>query len=91
MSNPGGGGISAEQLKARYVGTGHADMSKYEFLTNQHRDTYASHVGHYDQLSYYAVATNESVGRLRLEFLEKMVQPCGPPPPRKEVDKLLEK
>jgi len=49
-----------------------------EFLTNQHRDTYASHVGHYDQLSYYAVATNESVGRLRLEFLEKMVQPCGP-------------
>lgn len=28
MSNPGGASISAEQLKARYVGTGHADMSK---------------------------------------------------------------
>lgn len=91
MSAPGGGSISSEQLKARYVGTGHADMSKYEWLTNQHRDTYASHIGHYDQLSYYAVARNESIGRLKLEFLERMVQPCGPPPPTKDVDKILEK
>jgi splicing factor 3B subunit 5 len=90
MSNPGGAGISTEQLKARYVGTGHTDMSKYEWLTNQHRDTYASHIGHYDQLSYFAVAQNESIGRVRLQFLEKMVQPCGPPPPTKNVDKLLE-
>ena len=115
MSNAGGSGISTEQLKARYVGTGrffmsdsflfyftaspysillnqffsplagHADMSKYEWLTNQHRDTYASHVGHYDQLSYYAVAQNESIGRLRLQFLENMIAPCGP-----YVKKMLE-
>jgi len=91
MSNPGGANISTEQLKARYVGTGHADMSKYEWLTNQHRDTYASHVGHYDQLSYLAVARNESVQRMRLECLEKMVQPCGPHPPTKDVERLLEK
>mmetsp|Transcript_12081 Transcript_12081/g.19055 ORF Transcript_12081/g.19055 Transcript_12081/m.19055 type:complete len:92 (-) Transcript_12081:43-318(-) len=91
MSNPGGATISAEQLKARYVGTGHADMSKYEFVTNQHRDTYASHVSHYDQLSYYAVAQNESVGRARLQFLEKMIRPCGPPPPSKNVDAMDEK
>ncbi|CAB9506796.1 Splicing factor 3b subunit [Seminavis robusta] len=91
MSAPGGGSISAEQLKARYVGTGHADMSKHEFLTNQHRDTYASHIGHYDQLFYYSVAQNQAVGRVRLEFLEKMVQPCGPPPKRTEVERLLEK
>ena len=49
-----------------------------EWITNQHRDTYASHVAHYDQLSYYAVAQNESIGRVRLQFLEKMIQPCGP-------------
>ena len=49
-----------------------------EWLTNQHRDTYASHVAHYDQLSYYAVAQNESIGRARLQFLQKMIQPCGP-------------
>jgi splicing factor 3B subunit 5 len=91
MSNPGGAAISTEQLKARYVGTGHADTSPYEWLTNQHRDTYASHLGHYDQLSYYATAQNESIGRTRLMFLEKMVLPCGPPPPTKDVEKLLQK
>ena len=90
MSNPGGLNLSTEQLKARYVGTGHADMSKYDWLTNQHRDTYASHVGHYDQLAYYAVASNESIGRLRLQFLESMIQPCGPPPPPKSADKKLQ-
>jgi|UniRef100_A0A8J9X733 splicing factor 3B subunit 5 len=90
MSNPGGAAISAEQLKARYVGTGHPDMTKYEWMTNQHQDTYASHVGHYDQLSYMAVAQNQAIGRTRLEFLEKMVQPCGPPPPTKDVERLLE-
>ena len=84
MSTPGGASISAEQLKARYIGTGNADMSKHEWITNQHRDTYASHVGHYDQLSYFAVALNESVHRVRTQMLEKMYQPCGPPPPKKE-------
>lgn len=89
-ANPGGAGMTTEQLKARYIGTGSADQSKYEFLTNQHRDTYASHLGHYDQLSYMAVAQNESIGRMRLQFLERMVQPCGPPP-TKDIDKLVEK
>jgi len=78
MSNPGGASISAEQLKARYVGTGNADMSKYEWMTNQHRDTYASHLAHYDQLSYMAVAENQSIGRMRLQLFDKMIQPCGP-------------
>ncbi|KAG7352564.1 splicing factor 3B subunit 10 SF3b10 [Nitzschia inconspicua] len=90
MSNPGGAPISAEQLKARYVGTGHADMSKYEWITNQHRDTYASHIAHYDQLSYYAVAQNVSIGRARLQFLDRMIQPCGPPPKTKDIDKMVE-
>jgi splicing factor 3B subunit 5 len=89
-SGSGVDGLTTEQLKARYVGTGHSDMTKHEFLVNQHRDTYASHVGHFDQLAYYAVARNESVGRLRLEFLQKMIQPCGPPPPPKDVEKILE-
>mmetsp|Transcript_31562 Transcript_31562/g.42080 ORF Transcript_31562/g.42080 Transcript_31562/m.42080 type:complete len:87 (-) Transcript_31562:95-355(-) len=85
MSNPGGASISADQLKARYIGTGHADMSKYEWATNQHRDTLSSHVGHYDQLSYYAVAQNESIGRVRSQMLEKMFQPCGPPPQKNDA------
>ena len=82
--------MTTEQLKARYVGTGHADLSKYEFMSNQHRDLYASIVGHTDQLLYYATAENESLGRIRQRMLHKMMQPCGPPPPTKNVDKLLE-
>mmetsp|Transcript_4402 Transcript_4402/g.4176 ORF Transcript_4402/g.4176 Transcript_4402/m.4176 type:complete len:89 (-) Transcript_4402:352-618(-) len=80
MSTAGGAAISTEQLKARYIGTGHADISKYEWATNQHRDTLSSHIGHYDQLSYYAVAQNESIGRVRMQMLEKMFRPCGPQP-----------
>ena len=53
-------------------------VERSEWVTNQHRDTYASHVAHYDQLSYFAVAQNQSIGRARLEFLQKMIQPCGP-------------
>jgi splicing factor 3B subunit 5 len=49
-----------------------------DWITNQHRDTLASHVGHYDQLSYYSVAQNESIARVRLQMLEKIYQPCGP-------------
>mmetsp|Transcript_5542 Transcript_5542/g.7091 ORF Transcript_5542/g.7091 Transcript_5542/m.7091 type:complete len:86 (-) Transcript_5542:1465-1722(-) len=84
MSTPGGASIPPEQLKARYIGTGHADITKHEWITNQHRDTYASHVGHYDQLSYYAVAQNESIARVRAQFLEKIYQPCGVPPTKEE-------
>jgi splicing factor 3B subunit 5 len=91
-ASSGGGldGLTVDQLKARYVGTGHSDMTKHEFLVNQHRDTYASILGHHDQLAYCAVARNESLHRIRLEFLEKMIEPCGPPPPPKDVDKILE-
>lgn len=53
-------------------------ISFSDWITNQHRDTLASHVGHYDQLSYYSVAQNESIARVRLQMLEKIYQPCGP-------------
>lgn len=33
------------------------------------RDSLASHVGHYDRLSYMAMAQNESIARLRYQFL----------------------
>lgn len=62
------------------------DTTKFEWATNQHRDTYASHIGHYDMLSYIAVAQGDSIGRVRYQLLEKMLQPCGPPPIREEED-----
>ena len=77
---------SWDQVQAKYVGTGHGDTTKFEWASNQHRDTIASHVGHYDMLSYFAVAQNDSVGRVRYQLLEKMLQPCGPPPARVDDD-----
>ena len=73
-----------EHLQNKFVGTGHPDITKFEFAVNMHRDTIASNVGHSDTLSFFAVAQNESIGRVRHTLLEKMVQPCGPPPVKEE-------
>ncbi|KAH9929758.1 splicing factor 3B subunit 10-domain-containing protein [Fomitopsis serialis] len=48
-----------EHLHARYTGTGHADLTKYEWLTHQHRDTLSSIVGHPPLASYLAIADGE--------------------------------
>ncbi|KAI9302839.1 splicing factor 3B subunit 5/RDS3 complex subunit 10 [Cunninghamella echinulata] len=73
-----------EHLQSKYIGTGHADTIKHEWLSNQHRDTYASIIGHNPLLSYISVAENESKGRVKANLLEKMTMPCGPPPVRDE-------
>ncbi|CAM9334053.1 unnamed protein product [Ectocarpus sp. 4 AP-2014] len=57
-----------------------------EWATNQHRDSIASHIGHSDLLMYFAVAENNAVGRVRYQLLEKMLQPCGPPPAKDDDD-----
>lgn len=69
-----------EHLQAKYVGTGHADITRFEWALNIHRDSYASYIGHHSMLSYFAVVQNESIGRVRYEFLQKMLLPCGLPP-----------
>lgn len=61
---------SWEYIQSKYVGTGHSDMTKFEWATSQHRDTYASYLGHYDMLSYFAVVQNDSIGRVRYQMLE---------------------
>ena len=73
-----------EHLQSRYVGTGHADIDKWEWMTNQHRDSLASYIGHDDLLGYIAIAENESKARMKFNFLKKMIQPCGPPPTKPE-------
>ena len=82
MSTSAGAGqkVSVESLQNKYLGTGHPDTTKHEWATNQHRDTLASHIGHNDVLSFVAVAQGESKERARLGLIEKMIQPCGPPP-----------
>jgi len=73
-----------EHLQSKYVGTGHADTNKFEWLVNQHRDSYASYIGHHALISYFSVSQNESIARVKFEFVEKMLQPCGLPVPRDE-------
>jgi len=75
----GGRQISHEVLQSRHLGTGHGETTRHEWATQQHRDTYATHVGHHDQLAFVAVAQNQSLGRVKADLLEKMLQPCGPP------------
>ncbi|GAB2210184.1 hypothetical protein Droror1_Dr00015444 [Drosera rotundifolia] len=71
-----------EHLQAKYVGTGHADLTRFEWAVNVQRDSYASYVGHYPMLAYFAIAENESIGRERYNFMQKMLAPCGLPPER---------
>ncbi|PKK33599.1 splicing factor 3b, subunit 5, 10kDa [Columba livia] len=69
-----------EHLQSKYIGTGHADTTKWEWLVNQHRDSYCSYMGHFDLLNYFAIAENESKARVRFNLMEKMLQPCEYPP-----------
>ena len=65
---------------ATHAAPTYAPCARSEWAVNHHRDSLASHIGHTDMLAYFAVAENESVGRVRYAMLERMVQPCGPPP-----------
>ena len=69
-----------DHLYAKNPGCGNMDTDKWEFQTTVARDTLASNVGHYSRLQYMAVAMNQSVQKTRLQMIERMVQPCGPPP-----------
>ncbi|KAK9459964.1 splicing factor 3B subunit 5/RDS3 complex subunit 10 [Lipomyces oligophaga] len=72
-----------EQLQNRFIGVGHADTTKHEWISNIHRDTYTSYIGHPALLEQFAVALNESQNTVKTRFIDNMIQPCGPP---KEID-----
>ncbi|CAK5062614.1 unnamed protein product [Meloidogyne enterolobii] len=77
-----------EHLQSKYTGTGHADMTRWEWVTNMHRDTNASIVGHHDHTSFVAICENETRARCRYNLLCRMVQPCGPPTEKSPLDDL---
>jgi hypothetical protein len=39
---------------------------------------------------FFAIAENESIERMRFENLNKMIQPCGSPPPKKQTDMMMD-
>lgn len=59
-----------EHLQTRYVGTGHADTNRFEWAVNIHRDSYASYVGRHSMTQYFALAENESIGRVRYNMMQ---------------------
>ena len=59
-----------EQLQSRYVGTGHADTTKFEWTSNIHRDSYASYVGHPPLLEYMAIGMGEPKEKVRAMMIE---------------------
>lgn len=75
-----------EHLQSKYQGTGHADATKFEWAVHQHRDTFSSLMGHQDFTNYLAISKKESKARVKFNMLEKMLQPCGPPPEKKYED-----
>jgi hypothetical protein len=74
--------------------------ARRDWLTHQHRDTLASIVGHPTLTSFLAIADGEATGRVKFEMMQvrtapvcvaggadgvqRMLQPCGPPPPKDE-------
>eukprot|EP00871_Galdieria_phlegrea_P002556 jgi/Galph1/3300/GphlegSOOS_G2002.1 len=66
-----------EHLQAKYVGTGHPDISRHEWATNMARDSIATYMGHRSMLLLFATAEGESIGRVRYNLLEKLHSPYG--------------
>lgn len=44
-----------------------------EWAVNIQRDSYASYIGHTPLLSFFAIAENESIGRVRYNFMQVSV------------------
>mmetsp|Transcript_13481 Transcript_13481/g.25726 ORF Transcript_13481/g.25726 Transcript_13481/m.25726 type:complete len:94 (+) Transcript_13481:68-349(+) len=69
-----------EHLQMKYIGTGHPDITRYEWVVNHHRDSAASYIGHHHMLLMFGIAENESAARIKYQLLQQMVAPCGKEP-----------
>ncbi|XP_072377630.1 splicing factor 3B subunit 5-like [Diabrotica undecimpunctata] len=68
-----------ENLYLKYIGTSHAESTKYEWLVNQHTDiVFSSYLGHPHLINYIVICENEAKARIKFKLMEKMMQPCGP-------------
>nr|XP_023911232.1 uncharacterized protein LOC112022836 [Quercus suber] len=67
-----------EALQNRYIGTGHADMTRDEWTDNIARDSYSSFVGHPSLLYYMSVGMNQPMEITRTRCIRKMISPGQP-------------
>lgn len=75
-----------KDLQSKYLGTVHADPTKFEWLVNRQRKILRTIVARSDMVNYFAIAENESKARVRFNLMERMLDPCGPPPPQQDGD-----
>lgn len=69
-----------EALQARYIGIGSADTTKHEWASNIQRDSLSSFIGHPPILQYMSIGLGQPREKTRVQLLERMIQPVGPPP-----------
>jgi splicing factor 3B subunit 5 len=69
-----------EALQARFIGIGSADTTKHEWTSNIARDSLSSYVGHPPLLQYMSIGMGQPREKTRVQLLERMVRPVGPPP-----------
>jgi len=69
-----------EALQSRYIGIGSADTTRYEWTSNMARDSLSSYVGHPPLLQYMSIGLGQPREKTRIQMLERMIQPVGPPP-----------
>ncbi len=79
-----------DHLMSKYVGTGSPDVTKHEWAEHHARDTHATVASSADLLAYLSVATGQSSERIRAQQLAAMMEPCGPAPPPRDYNFLLE-
>lgn len=70
-----------EATQAKFIGTGHADTTRYEWQVNVARDSLASYIGHPSMLQYISIANGEPREKTRVMLLDRMIRPIGRPPP----------
>jgi splicing factor 3B subunit 5 len=69
-----------EALQARYIGIGSGDTTKHEWASNMARDSLSSYIGHPPLLQYMSIGLGQPREKTRVQLLERMVRPVGPPP-----------
>jgi splicing factor 3B subunit 5 len=69
-----------EALQVRFIGIGSPDTAKHEWTSNIARDSITSYVGHPSLLQYMSIGLGQPREKTRIQLLEGMVRPVGPPP-----------
>ena len=69
-----------DHLQQRWIGTGHADLSRWEWAVHQQRDSYTTYISRASLLDYFAIAHGQTRQRVRYEFIKKMVKPVANQP-----------